>query len=60
MTIDDYYHRQSDAGTEHLAVRVDGPALCGYDFETSGELVMDTDGGVDRDDVCKRCLGEVR
>lgn len=60
MTLDDYYHRASDAGTEHLAVRVDGPALCGFDFDTRGELVLDTDGGIDEGDVCKNCLAEAR
>lgn len=60
MALEDYYHRASDAGTEHLAVRVDGPALCGYDFAARGELVLDADGGVDRDDICGNCLSEVR
>lgn len=60
MTLDDYYHRASDAGTEHLAHRVDGPALCGYGFDGRGELVLDVNGVLDTDDVCKTCLKEVR
>lgn len=58
MTIGDYYHRASDAGTEHLAERVDGPALCGYAFDGRGALVLDT--GIDTEDVCGNCLNEVR
>lgn len=59
MTIEDYYHRASDSGTEHLAERVDGPALCGYAFDGRGELVLDADGGIAREDVCGNCLAEV-
>lgn len=58
MTIDDYYHQRSSAGTEHLAERIDGPALCGYDFDGSGTLVLDQ--GIDEDDLCDTCASQVR
>lgn len=60
MTIDDYYHRASDAGTEHLAHRPDGPALCGYAFGGRGELVLDADGGVAESDLCGTCAAQAR
>lgn len=57
--IDDYYHQASSTGTEHLAPTRTGPAVCGYDFEGRGELVLDAPG-FDAADLCATCAAEVR
>ena len=55
--IDDHYYQTADTGTVHLANDPRGPALCNYDWDGKGTLVLNT--GVDTDALCGNCEAKV-